>query len=511
VPAAVCGEFRLAIAPRVDMRGEIARGAAWMVLFRLFDRSVGVVSTTVLARLLLPADFGLVAMAMSVIAIIELATAFSFEVALIQKPDPRREHFDTAWTLNILLAAGCAVVTAALSLPAASFYGDPRLVPVILAISGAWLVSGFENVGTVNFRRSMDFSSEFRFMAAKRVIAFVVTIVAAVVFRSYWALVIGMATGRLTGVLLSYVMQPFRPRLSLECTRELFSFSGWILANNMASVVLTRVPHFFVGRVFGAQTLGAYTVGSEIANLAHTELVAPINRAMFPGYARLVKEPENFRRVCIDATGVILLVVFPVSVGIALLAEPLVRVLLGAQWSQTVPIIQILAFSGAVSALTSNNIAAYLALGRPHLVTVILLARLGLFASLAFAFAGSAQVLGVAYADLVAALGSLLVSLPILFAALKLRALDYLAALWRPLGASALMGACLYGVLRGLRTDESFSGAVFQLAVGIPSGAVTYLAFLWLLWLAAHRPESVEKQIAVRLYGIAAGRLRRAS
>src|SRR5450755_2679114 len=88
------------------MRAEMARGAAWMVLFRLFDRSIGIVSTTVLARLLVPADFGLVAMAMSVIAIVELATAFSFEMALIQKPDPLREHFNTAWTLNILVALG---------------------------------------------------------------------------------------------------------------------------------------------------------------------------------------------------------------------------------------------------------------------------------------------------------------------------------------------------------------------------------------------------------------------
>src|SRR5690349_8288264 len=116
------------------MRADMARGAAWMVLFRLFDRSVGIVSTAVLARLLVPADFGLVAMAMSVIAIIELATAFSFEVALIQKADPGREHYDTAWTLNILMAAGAALLTAALAAPAASMYGDQRLVAVMLCI-----------------------------------------------------------------------------------------------------------------------------------------------------------------------------------------------------------------------------------------------------------------------------------------------------------------------------------------------------------------------------------------
>ena len=128
------------------MSGDIAKGAAWMVLFRLLDRMIGIVSTVILARLLIPADFGLVAMAMSIIALIELATAFSFEIALIQKQDPQREHFDTAWTLNILIAVAGALLTAAVAYPAASFYGDPRLGPVMFAIGGAWLISGFENI-----------------------------------------------------------------------------------------------------------------------------------------------------------------------------------------------------------------------------------------------------------------------------------------------------------------------------------------------------------------------------
>src|SRR5205085_8555602 len=107
-------------------------------------------------------------------------------------------------------------VTMALAWPTATFYGDQRLGAVMLVIAGAWLVSGFENTGTVNFRREMNFAAEFRWMGAKRVISFVVTLVAAFVLRSYWALVIGMATGRLSGVLVSYLVHPFRPRFTLS-------------------------------------------------------------------------------------------------------------------------------------------------------------------------------------------------------------------------------------------------------------------------------------------------------
>ena len=491
------------------MMGEIAKGAAWMVLFRLVDRSIGIVSTAVLARLLIPADFGLVAMAMSIIAMIELATAFSFEVALIQKAEPGREHYDTAWTLNILLAAGGAVVTAALAYPAATFYGDARLVPVMFSIGAAWFVSGFDNVGTVDFRRRMDFSSEFRLLAAKRIISFVVVIAAAFTFRSYWALVIGMATGRVAGVVLSYLMQPFRPRPSLECARELFSFSGWLLLNNIAIVAVSRVPHFFVGRTFGAQTLGAYTVGSEIAQLAHTELIAPINRAMFPGYARLARDPIAFRRTCIDATAAILLIVMPVSIGIAMLAAPMVRILLGSQWQQTVPIIQVLAFSGAALALTSNTFAAYLALGRTNLPTIILLTRLVILAVAGYLLASSQGVIGVAYAELYAAVGSFLVSLPVLFSALKIRARDYFASLWRPLVASCLMGVGLHGLIKALAGDGSLLAAVYELAVCAPAGGLVYAGLVWLLWRVSGCPECVEIQVARKAYALVSGASRK--
>lgn len=481
------------------MRREMARGAAWMVLFRLFDRSVGVVSTLILARLLVPADFGLVAMGLSVIAIIELATAFSFEVALIQKEHPQREHYDTAWTLNILVALGGALVTAALAFPTAHFYDEPRLTAVMLCIAGGWLIAGFENIGTVNFRREMDFSSEFRLMATKRVVTFAVTIGAALIFRSYWALVVGTVTGRLTGLVLSYAMQPFRPRLSLQHARELFSFSGWLLANNLTGVLLSRLPHFVIGRLFGAQVLGAYTVGSEIAQLAHTELVAPVNRAMFPGYARLASDLAAFRRICSDATGAILLVVLPASFAVAILAAPIVRVLLGTEWHGAVPIIQILAFAGAVSAVTSNNMAAYLALGKPRLGTAILLTRLAVFAAAIALLPTSRGVTLVAWAELLAALASMLVSLPVLFAVLQLRPADYAASAWRPLIASALTAALVHELNRLVAGDDTVTAAFTQLCLGLAAGATAYVALLWLLWRLSGRPESAEALLGRRL------------
>jgi O-antigen/teichoic acid export membrane protein len=496
---------------RQQMKAEMARGAAWMVLFRMFDRSIGIISTAVLARVLLPADFGLVAMAMSVIALIELCTSFSFDVALIQKKNPTREHFDTAWTLNLILATGGALVTVAAAWPAAAFYGDSRLTMVMLAIGAAWLVSGFENVGTINFRRSMDFGREFRFMATKRIVSFVVTMVAAWAFQSYWTLIAGMAAGRLAGVVLSYAMEPFRPRLKLLHARELFSFSGWIVLGNLAMVLMSRAPHFVVGRMFGAQSLGAYTVGSEIANLPHTELVAPVNRAMFPGLSRLTDDLDNFRKTCVDATAAIFLLVLPVSVGLALLAPQAVRVLLGQKWPEAVPVIQVLAFAGAISALTANNMSAYQAMGKPSLGAATLVVRMTLLLIGLWALTSRFGVLGAAYAEVFAALGSLAVSVPILARTLKLRPAIYFGALLRPLIASALMGVAMHALLPDRGLDAGIVNAITWLLLGSLYGALVYLLSVATLWFLAGRPQSIEVALFARARTLLSQRLGRAA
>lgn len=478
----------------------MTRGAAWMVLFKAIDRPLGLISTLILARLLLPADFGIVAMAMSVIAVIELATAFSFDAALIQKQHLRREHYDSAWTLNVTLAVGAAVVTVALAPLAAAFYAEPRLLPVMVALAVGWLAWGFENVGVVDFRRQLNFRREFWFLASKRLMTFVVTVVAALALRSYWALVVGMVTGRIVGVVLSYVMHPFRPRLSVAASRELFSFSGWMLVTNLLGAAVSRLPHFVLGRVYGAQVLGAYTVGAEFAQIANTELAAPVNRALFPGFSRLAERPEEFRRACVGATAVMVLIVLPASVGIAAVAEPLVRVLLGERWGAAVPVMQVLAISSALSAVMSNNVSAFLAIGRPHLITAILFLRLAVMAPLLYFAARSGEFIAIAYAEMVAVVVSLLLSYPLLLRLLQLSAVDYLAALWRPLCASVLMGLVVHGAIAEIGSDGSAQGALIQLCAGVPLGVAVYGLLVWGLWAASGRPDSAEALVAKRAW-----------
>src|SRR5450830_1844049 len=125
--------------------GSVAQGAALMMLLKMVERSIGLVSTLILARVLTPADFGLVAMAMSVVGLTELMGAFGFDVAIIQNQNAERKHYDTAWTFNVLFSVATAALLLALTYFAAAFYKEPRLYYVLPALAVGALVAGFEN------------------------------------------------------------------------------------------------------------------------------------------------------------------------------------------------------------------------------------------------------------------------------------------------------------------------------------------------------------------------------
>jgi len=181
----------------------MAKGAVWMVFFRVVERSIGLVSTVILARLLIPADFGLVAMAMSLIAILELMNSFSLDMALIQNQSATEHHYNTAWTLNVLMGLISALALALLAVPAAWFYHEPRLEMVIYVLAFGMLIQGMENIGTVAFRKEMRFDQEFKFLVLKKLAPFTVTVTLAFLWQNYWALIFGMLVGRITNVALS--------------------------------------------------------------------------------------------------------------------------------------------------------------------------------------------------------------------------------------------------------------------------------------------------------------------
>ena len=170
-----------------SLEQKIAVGIAWMTTSRATVRVLGLVSTVVLARLLVPADFGLVAMATAVAAGLELLTLFGFDHALVQRREISREHYDSAWTLNLLLGVGLAIALAAVAVPVAAFYSEPRLQAVMYVLSAKYVIDNTTNPGVVDFRRNINFRPEFVMQVGPKLAGVLVTIPLAFWLRDYRA------------------------------------------------------------------------------------------------------------------------------------------------------------------------------------------------------------------------------------------------------------------------------------------------------------------------------------
>lgn len=485
------------------VRGAVARGALLMVLARFLDRGLGFISMVVLARLLAPDDFGLVAMAMSVVAVLDLLRAFGFDVVIIQHADPSREHYDTAWTFNLIVSLGVSGLLAALAVPAASFYSEPDLVPVLLSLALSPLVSALKNVGIVEFRRELQFDTEFRFLFLARLGRFFVTIPLALLLRNHWALVVGILAGNAFEVALSFVMHPFRPRFSLARAGELFTFSKWLVLKNLVNVMTRRSADFVVGRIVGTRGLGLFNVSQELALLPSSELAAPVNRAIFPGYAKQARDRRALGQGMLEVVGMVALVVLPAGAGLAATAEYAVPLLLGDAWLEAVPLVPILAGYGVVNALGSNTGYLFYALGRPRTVWIVSVLQLVVLLPALVLGVTRYGVEGGAWGYVLASLVAIPVSYALILLDVQRSPLELAARLWRPLAGTGAMVLAVRWIEGMLPAAAGTIELALQAGALVATGGVAYVAVVLALWVVAGRPDGaeryVEEQVRARL------------
>ena len=475
-----------------DIKSKMAAGAAWLVLFRLTERSIGIVSTLILARLLVPADFGLIAMAMSMLAALELLGAFSFDLALIQNQNAQRHHYDTAWTFGVFFSIFKALALCALAIPVANFYSEPRLELLMYSLAVVTLLEGFVNIGIVAFQKDLELHKEFQLGLIKKLAGFIVTVSLAIWLRSYWALMAGILATRVVGLVLSYRLHPFRPRLSMTGASELFNFSKWLLLNNFLIFLNNRGADLVIGRLAGARELGLYSVAYEISNLPTTELVWPISRAVFPGYARMANDLAQLRTAFVQVLGLVALITVPAGVAIALLAEQIVQVLLGSKWVEAAPLIQVLAIFGVVRSLHGPTGSIYLALGKPHFVAWLQFVQLVVAIGSMVALLPRLGLIGAGYALLAGASLAMVLNYGFALRDLKLPMLDLVRELWRPILGAMAMAAVVHTAGPHWPIENSVFGRAAQLALLGALALGSYIIAVGSFWFSAGKPEGAE-------------------
>ena len=467
----------------------MAHGALWLIGLRMVLRGFGLISTLILARLLVPEDFGLVALASTAAAFLETASDFSFDLAIIRQRDSTRDDYDTAWTLNLIKSAIVAVLLYLGASWLAGFFADPRLEALFELMALAVLIQGCWSVRTVDFRKNLQLGLEFKFRVWARIATFVLVIALAFYWRSYWALIVAIVLSRFFLLILSYWLAPYRPRLSLRAWRRLIHFSKWLAVNNFLTFFRDRMDTIVIGKLAGAGPLGLYSVAHEIADLPTSELAVPINRAIYPGFARMIDDLDRLRASYVGSLALLLLMTVPVGLGIGLVADPLVAVFLGPNWVASAPLIQGLVIYGLLRTSTANANAVYLALGHVRIepaltLLFIVLALPGLVLGINYW-----GVIGAAYVLTTAAVLNLLVNLAIITRLLRLPWSRIGHAAWRTMLAAGVMCVVVVGC------PPPWSDPVLQLLWSVPLGIVAFSGTLLTAWYASGLPDGAERHL----------------
>ncbi len=474
--------------PTRSVLARTVRGAGWVIAWRLGMRVLGLISTLILVRLLTPADFGLLALAASFAQTIDGMMMLGTEEAVIRQINPDRTVYDTAWTLNVIRGVTVTAIILLGAVPAAKFFGDPRLVTVMFVIALPPLLDGLSNIGTVDFRREMRFEKEFAIMVVPKLFGIAATLTAAWIHPSYTALLFGIATNQSLRSAMSYVMHPFRPRFSLRAWRGLIGYSAWTWLLSLAILLRNRSDTLLLGRLTNSTSVGVYSVGAEVASLPTSELVEPLCRASFAGFAAAHREGVSVAGTFLRLIGFAVLVTLPAGAGLALVASPLVRLAFGPGWDAAVPVLQVLGLAGVVTVfgqISLNLMSAHGLLGR---LTAVATAGAVLRIVLLLALIPGYGVAGAAWGAAIAICLDQGVTTVMALWHLKIGLREFAGPVARPLLATTVMAIGVAAV--GVWYPDG--NPAWTLAAEVTIGALLYALTLLAAWILAGRPDGPE-------------------
>ncbi|MBV2127705.1 lipopolysaccharide biosynthesis protein [Arsukibacterium indicum] len=474
---------------------KVYSGSVFMLITRLSIKSIGLVSSIFLARLLTPEDFGLVAITVAIYAFIELFGALALGTALIQQKDNTPDDYNSAWTFNVLFGFAAAICLVLIAPLVASYYSDPRLQNVLYVLAFVSLLSGFHNIGVINFQRDLNFRKELQLQLVPKVISFVITLSLAFILRNYWALVLGVLSNQLVVTLYSFMMHPHRPKICFTSFNKLFKFSRWMLLNNVVNFVNDKVSQLIVGKALSPTALGYLALGKEIGQLPASHIALPISKATFPVYSRFQDNPTELNKAYLNTVALTASLTIPASIGIAMVAPLLVCVLLGEQWLTMVPLLQLLALANMFFSVTSNNSYIYLAAGKPHISFYINFSRLAVFFALFIPLLDYNGLIGIGQARLGSTLLMVLVIQAIVIRFLQLPVLSLLNAFIRPVTAGLIMAIAVWVV----QVTTSLSIPLLQLILEVSAGVISYGGVTLFIWHLQGYPEGFEHNIFSRL------------
>jgi len=340
-----------------DLRGRSIRGGLLNLTSQGSQFLIQSIATVVLARLLTPADFGLVAMVTTVTGLGQAFADIGLSEATIQRKEISHDQVSALFWVNVAVGLGLMLVTVTLAPVLVRFYRDPRILNITLLVSLTFLIGGLKVQPDAILRRQMRFASLAIRDVASYALAVPVAITLAWQGASYWALVALPLTLNFTAMVLSWLMVNWRPGLPRRDARvgSLIAFGGNVAASYFITAVSRSADNVLIGWYLGAGPLGLYSKAYNLLMLPVRQLSTPVGSVAVPAFSRIQSDPERFARFYLRAVNLIMWISAPIFGFLFVAAQPVIVLLLGNQWREAAPVFQILAICALTQLLLQST------------------------------------------------------------------------------------------------------------------------------------------------------------
>lgn len=340
-----------------DLAGKAVRGGISTMTAQGVRFILQVAGTMVLARLLTPADYGLIAMVTVVVNFAQMFKDAGLSMATVQKKKISHEQISTLFWINVLISVVLGVCVLVGSPLVTVFYGKPELTAVTAVLSISFIISGLSIQHAALLRRHMCFGNLAIVQIAAQIITLAVTILLALYGWRYWALVCGSLTTAFSTVLLTFFFCPWVPGRIRKGTgvRGMLKFGGHLTGFNFINYFARNADNILIGRFIGADSLGLYDKAYGLFMMPISQIRVPMTNVAMPALSTLRGQPKRYRKYYQRIVDIMATLTMPLTMYCVLEADFLIRLILGSQWLGAVPVFRLLAIAGMIQPIAGTR------------------------------------------------------------------------------------------------------------------------------------------------------------
>ncbi|MDJ0674819.1 MAG: MOP flippase family protein [Calothrix sp. MO_167.B42] len=464
----------------MSLKKQATSGIKWSSISQVGRQVMQFVTTAILARLLSPADFGLLGMATIVIGFVGLFKDLGTSAAVIQIKNLSDSLVHSIFWINVAFGILGTIILFITSPLVANFYEEPKIAPVLMLLSLSFFISGISILQKALLEKDLAFNKLAKIEIAAVFSGSATGIVSALLGFGVWSLVYqSLAVTTVTTILL-WITTHWKPKLlfSWNEVKQVSSYSLHLTGFNIFNYFARNADYLLIGKFLGTESLGYYTLAYRLMLYPLQNISAVLSRVMFPVFSQVQNDNDRFSRAYLKVVATIALVTFPMMIGLWAVSEPFILTFFGSQWQPVIILLMILAPLGMVQSIGTTVGTIYTSKGRTDWMLRWGICA-GILATIAIMLGLQWGIVGVATAYATASATLTYPSFAIPFRLIDLRVRDLIAVLWRPFLASLLMLSVLMS-LKIFILPKSLANA-WILGILVPTGFITYLLASWLL------------------------------